>query len=88
MGAKSVCYSLAYHGWPRLESFADDGCAMGNKRRSIAKTAKQAPTVRNGCITTACSHGGMWQEHCDGMDPLATGMLACLAEVWCEREPH
>jgi hypothetical protein len=27
----------------------------------------------------------MWQVHCDEMDPLATGMLACLAEVWCKK---
>jgi hypothetical protein len=82
MGAKSLCYSLAYHGWPRLGSFADDGCAMGDKRCRMAETANKAPAVRTDCITTACSHGGRWQVHCDEMDPLATGMLACLAEVW------
>jgi hypothetical protein len=55
VGCRVVCYSLAYHGWPRLESSADDACAMGGKRRSTAKTANQAPVVSICRMTTASS---------------------------------
>jgi hypothetical protein len=51
MGAKSVCYSLAYHGWPRLESFADDGCAMGGQEAQYSKD----------CKPSACSKD--WLHH-------------------------